>query len=91
MPMVKCAVKVSKCDEIALINQLDGFDLDPNIKIGFSGPIDVSKVNSSTIYLERNGAAGRIPLSRLVWDASTTTSSVIPGASCGSRPPTASQ
>jgi hypothetical protein len=71
MPMSNCAVDVSKCDETALVNQLDGFDLDPNIKIGFSGPIDLAKVSRSTIYVQRLCfcRAARMPLVRLVWDA----------------------
>ena len=41
MAMTNCAVEVSNCNEIALINALDGFDLDPDVKVRFSGPIDV--------------------------------------------------
>ena len=53
MPSPNCAVFIPQCDETALVNQLDGFDLDPNVKIGFSGAIDLTKVNGSTVYLER--------------------------------------
>jgi len=71
MAMTNCAVQVSNCNEIALINALDGFDLDPNVKVRFSGPIDVSKVNGTNLYLERVCGCtrvARIPLVRLVWD-----------------------
>lgn len=74
MPMTNCAVQVSNCNEIALIDALDGFDLDPNVKVRFSGPIDVSKVNGTNLYLERVcscARVARIPLVRLVWDAAT--------------------
>ena len=73
--MTNCSVQVSKCNEIALVDQLDGFDLDPNLKIKFSGPIDVSKVNGTNLYLERvcSCRVARMPLVRLVWDPSTNT------------------
>ena len=75
LPMTNCSVQVSKCNEIALVDQLDGFDLDPNLKIKFSGPIDVSKVNGTNLYLERvcSCRVARMPLVRLVWDPSTNT------------------
>ena len=76
MAMTNCAVQVSNCNEIALINALDGFDLDPNVKVRFSGPIDVSKVNGTNLYLERVCGCtrvARIPLVRLVWDGATHT------------------
>ena len=76
MAMTNCEVQVSDCNEIALINALDGFDLDPNVKVRFSGPIDVSKVNGTNLYLERVCGCtrvARIPLVRLVWDGATHT------------------
>src|SRR5258708_32265636 len=49
LPKPDCSVRPSDCDEFTLLNQLDGFDLDPAIAIRFSGPIDVAKVTDTSI------------------------------------------
>ena len=53
--MPDCTARPSDCDEIRLINQLDGFDLDPRVSIRFAGPIDVRRVTSATVYVHRVG------------------------------------
>jgi Big-like domain-containing protein len=67
-----CAVRVSDCAEIALLNQLDGFDVDPTISIGFGTPIDVTRVNDSSVSVQ-GGGGGAIGLNRIVWDPATNT------------------
>jgi hypothetical protein len=74
LPMPDCAARTSDCNEIRLINQLDGFDLDPRVSVRFSGPFDVRRVTRATLYLHRIGdttATGRIGLRRLVVGGST--------------------
>ena len=44
LPKPDCAVRVSDCADIDVINTLDGFNLQPRLSIPFSGPIDVSTV-----------------------------------------------
>lgn len=69
LPQPDCTARPSDCDEIRLVDQLDGFDLDPRISIRFTGPIDVRRVTRSTVYVHRVGdtaAGGRIGLARLV-------------------------
>ena len=61
-----CRRLVSNCNEIRLLNQLDGFDLEPRVEIRFDRPIDVSKVNAETVYLQAKGGP-RLPLNRIVW------------------------
>ena len=73
LPLPDCTARPSDCDEIRLINQLDGWDLDPRVEVRFSGPVDVGRVTADTLYLEQLGASGRIGLNRLVWDAATNT------------------
>jgi len=66
-----CTVRPSDCDEVRLINQLDGFDIDPRITIGFNRRIDLAKVTRDSVFLHRVGdtsQAGRIGLRRLVLD-----------------------
>ena len=56
----------SRCDAVALLNSLDGFDLQPRVFIPFSGDIDVATVTPSTVYVE--GAGGRVGLQQLTFD-----------------------
>jgi hypothetical protein len=41
LPMpADCAARASDCEDVAVLNQLDGFNLEPRISIPFSGAID---------------------------------------------------
>ena len=73
-----CTVQVSDCDDINVINTLDGFNLQPRLSIPFSGPIDVSTVSSSTVFLvrlgHRHGHHGDpVGINQVVWDVATNT------------------
>ncbi|HEY8724111.1 MAG TPA: Ig-like domain-containing protein [Gaiellaceae bacterium] len=58
VPLPPCASFPSDCADDAVLNSLDGFNIQPRIRIPFSGPIDVSTVSSSTIFLV--GPAGHV-------------------------------
>ena len=73
LPLPDCTTRPSDCDEIRLVNTLDGWDLDPRVEVRFSGPVDIGRVTASTFYLERVGTSDRVGLNRLVWDATTNT------------------
>ena len=51
VPLPNCKVFPSDCADITLLNQLDGFNPQPRLSIPFDGAIDVSTVNSSTVFL----------------------------------------
>ena len=51
LPAPDCATHPSECQDVEVINSLDGFNLQPRLSIPFSGPIDVTSVNSSTVFL----------------------------------------
>src|SRR5262249_35668914 len=51
LPFPNCATNPSDCLDITLLNQLDGFNLQPRISIPFDGAIDASTVNSHTVFL----------------------------------------
>jgi hypothetical protein len=51
LPKPNCATHASDCADIAILDTLDGFNIQPRISIPFSGPIDPSTVNSSDIFL----------------------------------------
>src|SRR4029453_171353 len=67
-----CASRPSDCADIDVLNQLAGFNTQPRISVPFSGPIDVSTVSSSSIFLV--GAAGSlVGINQVVWEPDTNT------------------
>jgi len=84
-----CAAKppLSECGDIDLVNQLDGFSLQPRLSIPFTGQIDVNTVCSSSAVCTRNVflvRLGSVPegddgdhkvvgINQIVWDVATRT------------------
>ena len=83
LPLPDCAVYVSDCEELALINELDGFNLQPRLSVPFSGPIDVNSVTSANVFLVSLGSTipgqGWMPrgtvvgINQVIWDVETYT------------------
>ncbi len=68
-----CVTRRSDCEDIAVINTLDGFNLQPRLSIPFSRAIDVSTVNSNTVFLIRLGhghghGGDPIGINQIVWE-----------------------
>ncbi len=51
LPTPNCTTNPSDCADVALLNQLDGFNLQPRISIPFDGAIDPATVSSKTVFL----------------------------------------
>lgn len=51
LPTPNCALRPSDCADLAVINNLDGFNLQTRVSIPFSGAIDLSSVSSRSIFL----------------------------------------
>ena len=85
LALPNCATHPSDCADIALLNQLDGFNLQPRLAVAFDGAIDVSTVNSSTVFLitlpgpglrglEFDGFTPQvIGINQIVWDPASLT------------------
>jgi dienelactone hydrolase len=72
LPAPNCTTNPSDCLDVASLDQLDGFDIQPRLTIPFSGPIDLSTVSSSTIFLV--GPDGRkIGINQVVWEPAANT------------------
>ena len=41
LPVPDCSVRPSDCDDVAVLNSLDGFNLQPRVSIPFDGTIDL--------------------------------------------------
>src|SRR5437867_259161 len=61
----------SICDGFRMLDQLDGFDLQPRVTIPFSGPIKIESVNADDVFVQ--GPGGRTGLVQLVWDPASNT------------------
>jgi hypothetical protein len=62
----------SDCNDLAVLNTLDGFNIQPRISVPFSGPIDTSTVSSSTVFLV--GPGGHVVgINQAVWEPATNT------------------
>src|SRR5690242_2895253 len=51
LPQPNCATNASDCADVASLDQLDGFNIQPRLTIPFSAPIDPNTISSSTVFL----------------------------------------
>ena len=51
LPKPDCAQRLSDCQDIDVINTLDGFSTQPRITVPFTAAIDVATVSSDSVYL----------------------------------------
>lgn len=61
----------SICDGFAMLDKLDGFDIQPRVTIPFTGAIDIKSVNDTDVFVQ--GPGGRTQLMQLVWDPASNT------------------
>ncbi len=80
LPRPDCTVRVSDCQDIDVINTLDGFSTQPRITVPFTGDIDPSTVNSNTVFLINlgdtltlHGFGHKVGINQIVWDPATHT------------------
>src|SRR5712691_621946 len=79
LPKPACAARPSDCADVDVINTLYGFNLQPRLAIPFTGPIDVSTVSSSTVFLvslgdAEGGHGGKVVgINQIVFDPETNT------------------
>lgn len=74
LPKPDCSVRPSDCQDIDVLNTLDGFNLQPRLSIPFTGDIDIASVTSETVFLLELGPDPRlIGINQAVWDPDATT------------------
>ena len=72
LPKPDCQLRRSDCEDIDLLNTLDGFNLLPRLSIPFDGAIDPATATSQTVFLI--SLSGRVTgINRIVWDPLTNT------------------
>jgi dienelactone hydrolase len=72
LPQPNCTTNPSDCADVAELNQLDGFNIQPRMSIPFSGPVDLSTVSSSTVFLVAPDGS-RVGINQVVWEPTTNT------------------
>src|SRR5262245_46204286 len=81
LPKPDCATRPSDCDDLDVINELDGFNLQPRLSIPFDGTIDVASATSENVFLVSLGSTlpggdsgGRVVgINQVVWDTFSKT------------------
>jgi hypothetical protein len=89
LPLPNCATNPSDCADLTLLNQLDGFNLQPRLSIPFDSAIDVNSVSSKNVFLvrlpegfflgrdfdddDRRSAGAVIGINQIVWDPASLT------------------
>ena len=80
LPLPDCGQRPSDCEDLAVVNTLDGFSTQPRITLPFDGDIDLATVNSQSIYLvglgdvrSGAGAGERVGINQVLWDAASKT------------------
>jgi hypothetical protein len=69
LPRPDCSVRPSDCSDIAVLNTLDGFNLQPRLSVPFTGPIDPTSVTSETVFLFKLGLGPAfVGINQVVWD-----------------------
>lgn len=51
LPLPDCNAEPSTCQEVGLVNELDGFSINPRIQVRFSGPIDVNTLRDGVFFV----------------------------------------
>lgn len=72
LPSPDCAVDAAGCDEVRLLDELDGWSVNPRISIRFSGPIALETFTRAAAFivpLWDEPLPSPVGLTQLVWDA----------------------
>ena len=80
LPLPDCTARVSDCQDIVVLNTLDGFSTQPRVTVPFTGDIDLGTVNSRTVYFVNlgdtftlRGVGDRVGINQIVWEPATKT------------------
>lgn len=78
LPLPDCSVQVSDCQDVEILNQLDGFNVQPRVSVPFDGAIDVASVTSRSVFLLRLGPPEPgwtylVGINQIVWDPANLT------------------
>jgi len=79
LPKPDCAARASDCEDVDVLNTLDGFSVLPRFTIPLTGDIDPGTVTSDSVYLLHMGgpdglrAGSKVGINQVAWDAPSKT------------------
>ena len=80
LPKPDCAVLPSDCEDITVLNTLDGFNTQPRISVPFTGAIDPARISSDTVYLVNlgdtqggRGHGNKVGINQISWEPASNT------------------
>ncbi len=83
LPLPDCGAQPSLCAELSLINQLDGFNVQPRVRVTFSGPVDPATLPNGIFFVALDNLTSdeaglqqpgdHVAINELVWDPATNT------------------
>jgi pimeloyl-ACP methyl ester carboxylesterase len=73
LPLPDCKAQPSTCAEIAALNQLDGFNVNPRIAVRFSGPVDPNAARSAIFLSPADAPFEVTAINQVIYDATTFT------------------
>lgn len=71
LPLPSCDADRAGCDEVRLINELDGFSVTPRVAVRLSGPVSLESVTRASAFilpLWSEPLPSPVGLGQLVWD-----------------------
>jgi hypothetical protein len=90
LPLPDCTAQPSLCSEINLLNQLDGFNVQPRITVKFSGPIDTTTLAKGIFFIALDNLTmdepglqkpgDMVAINQIVYDPATNTAYAKPDA-----------
>ena len=73
LPLPDCTTQPSTCSEIAALNLLDGFSVNPRIAVTFSGPVDTSTIRDNIFIAPTDAPFDVTWTNQIVYDPTTYT------------------
>jgi hypothetical protein len=72
LPVPDCNTQYTACQEIAVLDQTDGFSLRARVQVRFSAPVNTATLRDG-IFLVSLDTQQRIPINQVVYDPATNT------------------
>ncbi|MGC4055953.1 MAG: hypothetical protein QM757_44665 [Paludibaculum sp.] len=73
LPLPDCEQRTGDCQELTLINQLDGFNVQARVTVRFNGAIDPATLRGGVVLLWLDGSRHVTSVNRVSWDPATNT------------------
>ena len=71
LPLPDCDARPSDCADLRVVNELDGFNIQPRLSIPFDGPIDPTTVTSSAVFLLKLPGGAVVGINQVIYDPAT--------------------